>query len=136
MTATMREYALTKTVSLMDDVVFALHAAAKLPDEEAVHKMRVSIRRFQQALRLFRQYFEEKGIEKIKAELRSVMDVAGELRNRDIAMALVTEAGVDPQALFNQRMQFKHKLTEVLRPYAKPDLSLRWRGLLGLESAA
>ena len=129
----MREYAVNKTGSLMDDLVFALHTAAKAPDEEAVHKMRVAIRRFQQALRLFRQYFEEKGAEKIKTELRSIMEVAGELRNRDIAMGLVTEGGGDAQALFNQRVQLKHKLAEGLKPYAKPDLSLRWRVLLGME---
>lgn len=132
---TMQAFAYAKTSALMDDVVFALHNAAKLPEADAVHKMRVAIRRFQQAIRLFRQYLEENGVEKVKAELRVIMQVAGELRNRDIAMSLVTESDGDVSLLAQQRAELKEQLAAVLRPYAKPGLSTRWRRKLGLNAA-
>ena len=50
---TMREYAIAKTLALMDDWFRPYGIPPRIPREEAVHKLRVAIRRFQQALRLF-----------------------------------------------------------------------------------
>ena len=38
---TMREFAIAKTSTLMDDLLSALQNAAENPDEAAVHKLRV-----------------------------------------------------------------------------------------------
>lgn len=132
--ATAHEYALTKTAALLEDVVDALHKAAAEADEDAVHKMRVAIRRLQQALRLFRQYFHAAGLETVKDELRAVLKVAGEVRNRDIAMALVAAHQGDTSALLLQRSDLQQQLVEVLRPYRERNLSVEWRRALGLES--
>ena len=50
--------AISKVEELIDTAVFALHDALRLHEADAVHRMRVSIRRLQQALRLFEQYFK------------------------------------------------------------------------------
>lgn len=131
----MRKYAIRKTGALLDDAISALQHAAEAPDAEAVHKMRVSIRRFQQALRLFRQYVKVDGAEKVKADMRAIMDVAGELRNRDIAMDLVTQSAGRIDALAEQRSELNLQLAEVLRPYGKPGLSSRWRNKLGIDAS-
>jgi CHAD domain-containing protein len=130
----MRDYALAKTSELLDDLVAALNHAAQVPDEDAVHKMRVSIRRLQQALRLFHQYLKTKGVERIRAHSKAIMEVAGELRNRDIAIGLVTEAGGDASILQQEREELNLRLKKTLEPFATPDLRLRWRLLLGLEA--
>jgi CHAD domain-containing protein len=132
--AAMREYAIRKTGTLLDDVVFALHHAARLPDPEAIHKMRVSIRRLQQAVRLFKQYLKKSGVEKTRTEMRGIMKIAGELRNRDIAIELIREAGGEIDELSEQRTRLKQELSDVLGPYSKPDLSLRWRRRLGIDT--
>lgn len=132
--ATVHEYALKKTAALLEDVVHALHKAAAEADEDAIHKMRVSIRRLQQALRLFRQYFNAEGLETVKDELRAVLKVAGEVRNRDIAMALVSAHEADISALSLQRSDLQRQLVEVLQPYRERNLSVEWRRELGLES--
>lgn len=132
---TMREYAIAKTVALMDDVVSAVRNAAEDPSEEAVHKLRVAIRRFQQALRLFGQYFKSRGVEKIKAKLHATMQAAGELRNRDIAIGLMTHAGGNAIVLSDQRAEYDQKLANILRPLVDPALTSKWRKQLGLEVA-
>jgi CHAD domain-containing protein len=135
----MRDFALLKTSSLLDDLVFAITAAGRSPDVDTVHKMRVAIRRLQQALRLFGIYLRKSGVAQIKKELRVIMDVAGELRNRDIAIKVVGEAGGDPETLLKkvheERSELKDEFARVLQQYAKPDLALRWRSQLGVEHA-
>jgi CHAD domain-containing protein len=129
----MREYAVTKTSALLEDAVSAIQHAAKTPDETAVHKMRVSIRRLQQAIRLFRQYLAPAGVEDVKDRLRAVMEIAGELRNRDIAIGLVNDAGGDASHPSKQRQEYQLKLDHVLKRYAKRDMASDWRTKLGLD---
>ena len=132
---TMSEYAIAKTLALMDDLLVALKLAAEAPDEEAVHKLRVAIRRFQQALRLFGQYLKAGGVEKIKAKLQVIMEIAGELRNRDIAIGLTTEAGGNAIALADQRAEYDQHLATAVRPLVDPALARKWRRQLGLDIA-
>jgi CHAD domain-containing protein len=139
MTATdsMRDFAIAKTSDLLEDFVAALNAAEEAPDVETVHKVRVSIRRLQQGLRLFRPYLSKSGADKLKVELRAIMDVAGELRNRDIAIELVKEAQNGSETLIEdlttQRATYDQEFVDVLRRHARPDLGARWRSKLGLE---
>jgi CHAD domain-containing protein len=131
--ATMREFAMARTRGLMDDLVSALQHAAAEPDEEAVHKLRVSIRRFQQALRLFAQFLKPGGVEKIKTRLRGIMRIAGELRNLDIAIALTKDAGGNAIVFSDRRADYDQQLANVLRPFVNPMLAHKWRRQLGLE---
>ena len=135
----MRDFARAKTTDLLEEFVAALNVAERAPDVETVHKVRVAIRRLQQGLRLFRPYLSKKGVEKMKAELREIMDVAGELRNRDIAVELVKDAKEGSEILIEellaQRAEFDQEFANLLRSYAKPDLSREWRSKLGLPTS-
>ena len=108
---TMRQYAVHKILALMDDVISAMKHAVEAPDEEAVHKARVAIRRFQQAMRLFREYLKPRGVERIKGRLHAIMQVAGELRNRDIAIALTKDPGANTIVLADQRAELDKQFT-------------------------
>ncbi len=131
----MREYALAKVTTLFDAFAKNLHKAADTADEDAVHKMRVSIRRLQQAIRLFAQYLDTDGVETVKADLRSIMQAAGELRNRDIAIALLSEMGADISHFEQEREEWNHRLVSVLRGYTEGNAPAGWRHSLGLEHA-
>ena len=132
---TMQEYGIAKTGQLLDVLVLSLCEAAESLNEDTVHKVRVAIRRFQQALRVFRQYFPADGSKRVKAKLKSVMDLAGELRNRDIAIGLVRKARGDTAGLEAQRNECHRQLQQLLAGIATPYLSEFWRRELGLEAA-
>jgi CHAD domain-containing protein len=100
--------------------------------EEAVHDLRVSLRRFFAALRIFRDLFPRRHADRIRKELRLVLKLAGEVRNRDIALALAQEAGVGPRAavtlgLHRQRKESVHVLKNALHQAESRDVAQRWR---------
>ena len=132
-TTSMREYAVAKTGVLLEEAVAAIQHAAGHPDEPAVHKMRVSIRRLQQALRLFRQYLKSSGVEYVKERLRAIMQIAGELRNRDIGMELLEKGNSAKEHFAKQRIEYQGELERLLRRYAKDGLLVAWREKLGLD---
>lgn len=134
--STMRDYTVVKLFHYIDTACAALCQAAQDPHEEAVHDMRVAIRRLQQAIRLFKQYLDPKGVKRVKDRLRAVMDIAGELRNRDIAIELVGDEGGDTSELQKQRIECQRMLEQALQGYATPYLAEFWRNELGLQEAA
>ena len=132
----MREFAQVQTLSLVQTVTRNIYLTADGAEAEAVHKLRVSIRRLQQALRLFEQYFPKKGAKRIRKQMRSIMEAAGELRNRDIAIDLVR--GTRPAvvaALQEQRVYARRELVHVLTGLAKPGLQASWQSALDLGDA-
>lgn len=130
----MRDFASAKTLELLDTTVEALMTAAQSAGVEAVHKMRVSIRRLQQALRLFKQYLRKRGVERVKKQLKEIMTAAGELRNHDIAIALVRRLGTPVPVLVERRIAAKQQLSDVLLRIVQPDLRERWVRQLGIEA--
>lgn len=75
--------------------------ARRKPDPDAVHDLRVSIRRLGQCLRVFQQFFPAKERKRVRRRLKKLMQAAGEVRNRDIALDLIASFGVpaDSQVL-------------------------------------
>lgn len=130
---TIEQFGLTKTSDLLDDTVAALTLAAQSPDPEAVHKMRVSIRRLQQAIRLFRQFLRKKGVKKVRADLKQIMTGAGNVRNYDIAIGLVKKARGATDQLQVERAATREQFAASLRTAVKPGLDREWRSALGLK---
>ncbi len=71
------------------------HAAAA--DEESVHHLRTSIRRLSECLRTFQDVLHSQKARRVRRKLRVLMDLAAEVRNRDIAEVLFRKAGVAPE---------------------------------------
>jgi CHAD domain-containing protein len=122
----MREFATAETSDLLKSAAKAIRKAASEPNEEAVHKMRVSIRRLQQSLRIFGQFFRSKGLRRVKADLKAVMQPAGELRNSDIALKLTGTRSSASRVLRARREQQEASLIAVLAQVAGEDLDARW----------
>lgn len=72
---------------------------------EAIHDLRVSIRRFSQALRAFEQVIGKRRAKRVRRSLRVWMDAAAEIRNRDIAIELLSAAGVEEQSAVTERLK-------------------------------
>src|SRR4051812_9916005 len=67
-------------------------------DADAIHDFRVSLRRFSEALRLFKGLFPKTARNQVRAELRQAMRLAGRTRNVDIAREtfMLSDAVITP----------------------------------------
>jgi CHAD domain-containing protein len=95
---------------------------AKHPEEEPIHDLRVSIRRFSQCLSEFRQFLPRHKTKSTRKRLDKLMDLAAEMRNRDIAISLVGAEHSDLVAsLGKEREQAKRKLIRALHRWRRHD---------------
>ena len=71
---------------------------------DAIHDLRVSIRRLTQALRAFEALVGKKRAKQLRRRLRRWMDAAAEIRNRDIALELLTASGMEAEGAVAGRL--------------------------------
>lgn len=132
----MRAYVAEQAAALLRRLVFRAKRVMKLPDPDAVHDLRVAIRRFAQCLRVFAQFFPAAETKRIRRRLRGVMQLAAEARDHDIALALWKEAGLPATGvaarLARERKQDARRLIEGLRQLEERDFSRKWRRRLRL----
>lgn len=134
MSGSIREFAAASIGALADQTAFHMAHLVKSGDEESVHRLRVSIRRFQQALRLFPQFLDDRQAVKIKLQARALLKAAAEVRNRDISIALFAREGGQPALLARLESERNEKVRE-LRALARHSSrgAGRWRSRLGIE---
>ncbi len=133
----MRLYARAQVFTLLRSLEVRMHEAAKLRDVDSIHDLRVAIRRFQQGLQIFRQFVSGGYRKKIRRRLRKIMQLSGEIRNRDIALDLLRQAGLParstvPARLLRERKQFQNELLALFDRWGKRNLSRKWGSRLGL----
>jgi CHAD domain-containing protein len=109
----------------------------KAKDPDSVHDLRVSIRRLGACLTVFEQFFPKKASKRIRSRFREAMALAGEVRDRDIAIELATEAGLRAdgeliKALVGQRRAYSKELGRLLKRWGKSGVSEKWRAHLCL----
>jgi CHAD domain-containing protein len=92
---TLRDHVRSQTAVLLRRFAFQVRQAATRPDEEAVHDLRVSIRRLRECLRMFEEIYPSAPRKKIRRELRKLMKSAEAVRSDDIALGLLKKAGLD-----------------------------------------
>jgi len=131
-------YARQQISARLGRLAFEAHRTARSMDVEAVHDLRVAIRRFSQSLLVFRSLLPKRSVKRVRKRLKRIRDVAGRVRDLDIALALVTSQGLDPAGpiasrLAAARKQAEPALAEELRRFAGSNLSEKWRVALGLD---
>jgi CHAD domain-containing protein len=132
-----RDYAAEQTSTLLRRLAFQASLTAKLADVDAIHDLRVSIRRLSQCLRVFSQFFPRERTKKIRQRLDAVMDLASDVRNRDIALQLLAGAPPLPastlaQVLSDERIEAERSLVNALQRWNRHSFHKRWRSRLGL----
>jgi CHAD domain-containing protein len=85
-------YVRKQTSSIIDKLSAHAAEAQSDPTPDAVHDIRVAIRRFKAALRTFRPELPAGGVRKVRAELDRVMEAAGPVRDLDVALELLAAA--------------------------------------------
>ncbi len=131
------QYASQQGASRLDRVMYQISRNRKAKDADAVHDLRVSIRRFGACLAAFRQFFPRKASKRVRKRLREAMTLAGEVRNRDIAIDLARQAGLPAEAplvkaLIQQRAGYSKELGRLLKRWSRSSVPDKWRTRLRL----
>jgi CHAD domain-containing protein len=135
--ASIRSYASEQTAALLRRLAFQVTRALKLADPDAVHDLRVAIRRFTHSVRVFTAFLPRGEVKKVRRRLSRVMRLAAEVRDRDITLELAQEAGLAPEApillrLASERKQMEQQLVDRLKSLQQREFSRKWRKRLGL----
>ena len=136
--ADITHYANQQASARLGKLAFQVQAAAESMDADAVHDLRVAIRRFNQSLTVFASLYPKREAKKIRKRLRRVMEVAGEIRDRDIALEVLAEAGVKPEdplsaRIASERRLAEHALAEKVKRWNRANFSAKWRSALQLN---
>jgi CHAD domain-containing protein len=131
------KFASVQASRLLGKLAFQVRHAAKQPNEEAIHDLRVSIRRLSECLREFQQFFPRRETKRILKQLGEVMDLAAEMRNRDIAIELIGKNGRPAESAFvahlrQEREEAKRELSRTLVKWRRRDFSRKWRPWLAV----
>jgi CHAD domain-containing protein len=133
----MRDFARHQTAILIRRLALALNRAAREADAEAIHDVRVALRRLSRCLRVFAPFYPAGSWKKIRRRLSALGTAAGAVRDCDIAIELAHRAGIARRSaivsgLAMRRRKAGHDLTLEIRRWKSRDLVARWRNRLVL----
>src|ERR1700730_16339468 len=136
MSSNIQNFAVEQSSKLLRRLAFEITRALKSCDPERVHDLRVAIRRFNQLLRVLKPCFLGKEMRKIRRQLKTIMNSAGEARNCDIALQPLSKAAGEDKVnlslrIKNQRRHRERELLGLLRPWMDRKSSSKWRAALG-----
>lgn len=134
---TLRRHASQQTANRLRRLAYEVGRAAKSADTGSVHDLRVAIRRLAQCLRTFEQFFPHDKTRKIRRALKEMAGLASEVRDRDVALALLARAKIAPDSelarhLVEERRTARRALVTELKQSTRSNLSRKWRSLLEL----
>jgi CHAD domain-containing protein len=133
----MRRYSSWQTAKLLRKLAAEVRKTARSTEEDAIHDLRVTIRRLRACLRLFSQFYPGRARKELNREVKTLMHAAGDVRDRDIAMAFLKDTGVAADStpmrrLREQRQRAAGALQEALEDWKGPGVSRKWRKRLEL----
>lgn len=134
--ANIHDFGIEQMNRLLTTLAFQVHRAAKKPGPEEIHDLRVSVRRFAQGLQLFGDFFPKWEVKKIRRMLKRLMRLTSHIRDRDITLEFLAEAGhtAHRPRLEKERVAYQRQFSEMLRRWSARDFSVKWRNGLSLRS--
>ena len=135
---TIEKHVRVQTGLLLRRLALQVNRAAKSCDADAVHDLRVSIRRLSRCLRLFSKFYPDGSWKKIRRNLKTLMEAAGAVRDMDIATEFLAEMGIGKasplvQRLAQSRRAARRELESEVRSWKERGLLKRWRTTLRLN---
>jgi CHAD domain-containing protein len=104
--AHLSRYAEAKLAERLKKVSSTLCRAAKdSEDPDNIHDLRVAIRRFTQALRVFKDMLDRGRVRKMRRRLKKIMDLCGAVRNCDVAVEVLHDARVPAAGAVYKRVR-------------------------------
>jgi len=127
-----RTFAVTQTGRLLKRLAFQVNATIHQHGADAIHHLRVAIRRFSQAVAVFKPWFPQKESRKIRRRLKEILALAGAVRDCDIALAILaaheeTSLAVELRA---RRKRAERALIATLKQWVARTSVSKWRQAL------
>ncbi|HTS26134.1 MAG TPA: CHAD domain-containing protein [Bryobacteraceae bacterium] len=137
----MHEFVLRQTANLLDRFAHEVKRSAKSDDADAVHDLRVAIRRLSRCLSVFSEFYPKRPWKKIRRQLDDLRDLAGAARDQHIALELLAESGVGEGTLIvayiqAERRKATRELASEIERLQACGFSRKWRASLGLPHAS
>jgi CHAD domain-containing protein len=116
----------------LEELASRISRTRKFPSAAQVHDLRVSIRRFTQALQVFKSCFPAKEVKRVQRTLKKVMDLAGSVRDLDIAGEVLEKSrmadAAGPRLEFGRRRKHAGRaLCDKLQRWSKRRTSSKWQ---------
>jgi CHAD domain-containing protein len=133
----MREYVRVQTRILLRSLASQVNRTARTGDADAIHDLRVAIRRLSRCLRVFAQFYPGRSWKQMRRRLADLMDACGSVRDRDIAIGLLEKAGVPAASTLVRRLDAERRaadeeLRRELRRWKDRGLRRQWQTRLEL----
>jgi CHAD domain-containing protein len=133
----MRKFAHSQVDALLRRLAAQVKNTAESADADAIHDLRVAVRRLSRAVRSFAQFFPGKSWKPIRKQLSDLMDAAAAVRDNDVALELLEKAGVAKRArvalaLQTRRRAAEAELREELQRWQAQNFTREWREALEL----
>jgi CHAD domain-containing protein len=132
-----RRFALEQIARLLERLALEVEHARSAREPEAIHDLRVTIRRFGRSLRAFSPFVPASVAKRVRKQLRHIMDLTGEVRNRDITLELLDKAEVaEPvtQVKSDRELAMRILVSELERWQVENE-AVRWRAALELPAS-
>jgi CHAD domain-containing protein len=130
-----RQFASEQAARLLRHLAFQINRTIKSCTADAVHDVRVAIRRFNQAMAVSKPCFPGKDTRKIRRRLKKIMDAAGEVRNCDVALKFIAKSRLPDAVQLQSKLQSHRKessriLVSELKRWTDRQMSRKWRTAL------
>jgi CHAD domain-containing protein len=128
----MNQFVKLQTSERLKKLESELKNAFDLPeDPDAIHDLRVAIRRLNQTLRVFMAWLDARRVTKLRGRLKKLMERCGAVRNCDIAMEVLKAAEWQDEAisqgLEKERTRTGKKLRKTLEEWHHSHRVEAWR---------
>ena len=97
------------------------HAAKHPEDPEAIHDLRVSIRRVVQAFKTFSDLLDPAPVKKLRKRLHKMMDLCAAVRNCDVGLVLLDQIGVTTGTSVSRLKKMRGEAAEKLHRRLKQE---------------
>ena len=130
-----RKFASHQADQLVGRLAFEVGRAARTRTSDAVHDLWVATRRLRQLLRVFKPAFRGKELRKIRRELKRIMLAAGEVRNCDVSLKLLSKSKEAERIKLRPKLQSRRRESErslrlILASWLERKSSRKWRSQL------
>jgi len=133
----MKQFVRVQTSERLKKLESELKNTFDLPeDPDAIHDLRVAIRRLNQTVRVFMAWLDARRVTKLRARLKNLMERCGAVRNCDIAMAVLKAAEWQDDSVFRslekERTHTCKRLRKTLQKWHHHHRAQRWREKLAV----
>ncbi len=128
-------FASQSVTKLLERLAYQVNHTLHAGDADAVHDLRVAIRRFDQSLALFKPAFAGKEVKKIRRRLKDLMELTNEPRDCDVGAELLAKAELPGAPALLEQLRGRRKdamrvLAPALRRWGARKTSSKWRAAL------